>query len=325
MPHSLRVPVAIWVVLLCAWCAIPARAQTPVVCPDPPNKVAVRVKGTATFDPATRLFTYEFEVFNDQTSVQEVDSFAMDFTPPISDITAPRGWAKSFFDDRTTIHWYASEAVPSPPGKPDTGQVPPGLFQIKPGTSLGGFSFKSPLPPAPMTFYVLGFALLPSAPTEEEAESLPAVCPDISGTFFDLAVTGRVDFIVPFAAFAAKVEVRLSPVPNNDTFEVKAPFTLGADSNGINPPGEDVKLRVGSFSTTIPAGSFRRDAKGRFRFDGAVAGVTLEARIRPLGGQDFEFTAQGTGANLAGTVNPVTVELTIGDDGGSTAVRAEFR
>jgi hypothetical protein len=28
----------------------------------------------------------------------------------------------------------------------DHGEVPPGIFQIKPGTSLSGFSFQSPNP-----------------------------------------------------------------------------------------------------------------------------------------------------------------------------------
>lgn len=67
MQNSLRV-VAVWVMLLFAWSAASARAQTPVVCSDPPNKVTVRVKGTASFDPATRLFTYQFEVFNNAIS-----------------------------------------------------------------------------------------------------------------------------------------------------------------------------------------------------------------------------------------------------------------
>ncbi len=38
----------------------------------------------------------------------------------------------------------------------------------------------------------------------------------------------------------------------------------------------------------------------------------------------FAFQAEAQqGANLTGTMNPVTVELRIGDDGGSTTVVAE--
>lgn len=98
----------------------------------------------------------------------------------------------------------------------------------------------------------------------------------------------------------------------------------GAGSNGINPLTEDVKLQVGTFSTTIPAGSFRQDPRGRFKFEGAISGVSLEVQIVPLGGNDFQLKAEAEGANLSGTVNPVTVGLTIGDDSGSTAVTAEF-
>jgi hypothetical protein len=52
--------------------------------------------------------------------------------------------------------------------------------------------------------------------------------------------------------------------------------------------------------------------------------VTLEFAIRPLGGNSFQFEADGEGANLTGTMNPVTVVLTIGDDSGSTTTIAEF-
>jgi hypothetical protein len=129
---------------------------------------------------------------------------------------------------------------------------------------------------------------------------------------------------VPFAAFDAKVEIGLGPLANDDEFEVKATFTLGAGSDGIDPLTEDVSFQVGTFSTTIPAGSFKQDKKGRFKFEGVIDGVALEAVIQPLGGDTYEFKAEGANADLTGTVNPVTVALTIGDDGGSTTVEAEF-
>jgi hypothetical protein len=37
------------------------------------------------------------------------------------------------------------------------------------------------------------------------------------------------------------------------------------------------------------------------------------------------FTAEGTGVDLTGLTNPVTVVMTIGDNSGSTAVTAEFQ
>jgi hypothetical protein len=144
--------------------------------------------------------------------------------------------------------------------------------------------------------------------------------PFAAGKFpVSVAIAGQ--STVPFAAFTLKAEITLG-LPG--AFEVKGNFTLGAGSNGINPLTEDVKLQVGTFSTTIPAGSFKQDPKGRFKFEGVISGVSLEVQIVPLGGNDFEFKAEAQGTDLSGIVNPVTVELTIGDDGGSTTVTAEF-
>ena len=134
---------------------------------------------------------------------------------------------------------------------------------------------------------------------------------------------------VPFAAFNPKVEITLGPLANDDEFEVKAPLTLGASSDGIAPLTEAVTIQVGSFSATIPAGSFTLkpatpNKPAFFKFQGTINGVALEAKITPLGANSFEFKAEGNGLNLTGTVNPVTVTLLIGNDQGSATVTAEL-
>ena len=117
-------------------------------------------------------------------------------------------------------------------------------------------------------------------------------------------------------------------------FEVKGHFTLVPSSNGIDPFTEDVKLQVGSFSTTIPAGLFRLapakpGKKGKpgkpaeFKFEGLVGEVSLEVKITPLAPNTFEFKAEGKGADLTGTVNPINIRLTIGDDTGMASVDAK--
>ncbi len=140
---------------------------------------------------------------------------------------------------------------------------------------------------------------------------------------------------VPFAAFYAKVEITLGPLANDDAFEVKSIFTLGASSDGLDILVEIVSLQLtggtGGFSTTIPAGNFefhpaKPGEKGKpgkpafFTFEGVINGVDLEVKITDLGGGSFKFKAEGTGADLTGMANPVTMSLTIGDDGGSTVV-----
>ncbi len=133
--------------------------------------------------------------------------------------------------------------------------------------------------------------------------------------------------VTPFAAFTATVEIELGS-RRDDAFAVQSRFTLGAGSNGIHPLTEDVKLELtggtGSFTTTIPAGSFTKDEKGRFEFEGTINGVALQAQITRVGRHRFKCDVEGEHADLTGIANPVTVTLIIGNDRGSTTVRAEF-
>jgi hypothetical protein len=151
---------------------------------------------------------------------------------------------------------------------------------------------------------------------------------------------------VPFAAFRTKAEIDLRHrshhdefkmgnrhhedefefrhQPRHDEFEMTATFTLGPNNNGIAPLTEAVTVQVGTFTTTIPAGSFKLK-KGRFTFEGVIDGVKLEAVLRSLIlGNDYKFEVEGKGADLTGIENPVTVGLTIGDDSGSKTITAKF-
>ena len=132
---------------------------------------------------------------------------------------------------------------------------------------------------------------------------------------------------VSFAAFPVGADIALAP---SGRFAVNGNFTLGAGSNGINPLTEDVVLQVGNFFRTIPAGSFisdpaRPNAGAGFTFQGEIDRFVLDVRITQLGGGTFQLQAEGEGASLTGTANPVTVSLTIGDDGGRSAVKANFQ
>jgi hypothetical protein len=113
------------------------------------------------------------------------------------------------------------------------------------------------------------------------------------------------------------------------SFDLNATFTLGAGSNGINPLTEAVTLRVGTYTVTIPAGSFhqltRGSKAGGYVFEGAIGGVTLEAQIVPLGNNSFQFKAEAQPVDLTALSNPVTVTITIGDDAGTSSVAADFQ
>ena len=85
---------------------------------------------------------------------------------------------------------------------------------------------------------------------------------------------------VPFSAFSAKLEIACKK-PNSDSFDLNASFTLGTASNRIDPPTEPVTLTVGTFTRTIPAGSFQAHGSGSFTFEGVIKGVSLQLRIAP--------------------------------------------
>jgi hypothetical protein len=124
--------------------------------------------------------------------------------------------------------------------------------------------------------------------------------------------------VVPFATSFAKLEI------TTGGFDLNESFTLGTNSNGIDPVTENATLQIGTFSVTIPAGSFQQNPNGRFAFEGVINGVSLEVQIVALGNNIFTFKAEGTGADLTGLTNPVPVVLTIGIDSGSTTSTAQF-
>jgi 6-phosphogluconolactonase len=126
---------------------------------------------------------------------------------------------------------------------------------------------------------------------------------------------------VPFAAHRFTVEIDLhSP----SQFDIHGSFKLGATSDGINPLTEAVTLTLGTYSVSIPPGAFRKDGRG-FEYHGVINGAFLEMEITPLGHNRFLFEAEGRNANLTGTTNPVELDLSIGDDCGTTQVHARFR
>src|SRR5437016_13339334 len=83
-------------VLSCTIC-VHADAQVTVTCPPAPNQLTVMVAPQVKFDQATQLFTYTYTVANGTNSAQEIDSFNLDFTPPVSNLTNPPSWAHGIF------------------------------------------------------------------------------------------------------------------------------------------------------------------------------------------------------------------------------------
>ncbi len=68
---------------------------------------------------------------------------------------------------------------------------------------------------------------------------------------------------------------------------------------------------------TIPPGSFHKNKQGNYVFQGVVDSLSLDAQIKVLKANSYQFLLDGTNAQFQSTTGPLPVVLSIGDDGGS--------
>jgi YVTN family beta-propeller protein len=118
-----------------------------------------------------------------------------------------------------------------------------------------------------------------------------------------------------FSAFSTKLDI------SSAGFDLKGTFTLGTGGS-INPPAQPLTLQVGTYTVTVPAGSFKAGPKGTFTFAGTIGGVALQIRIAALGAGTYSIQVDASGVNLTGLTNPVAVTFSIGDNRGTTSVTA---
>jgi hypothetical protein len=106
-----------------------------------------------------------------------------------------------------------------------------------------------------------------------------------------------------------------------DAVLLKGWFVLGQDSDGIDPLTEDITVTVGSYQLTIPAGSFTQ--KRGYRYQGILAGAEVFAWLREQGHDEYTFLLKIKDVDLAGSANPVTIGLAIGNDSGAREQRLQ--
>jgi hypothetical protein len=305
MRNTIRFPV--FLTLLFSLClAWSARAQT-VTCPTPPNKVNVTITATVTFDASTNLFTYQYTVANAATSQQEVADIAIDFATPVSNIVSPFGWTSTVFADRNTVHWKATAAAPLASDQVDVGQAPPGLFQVKPGTSLSGFSFQSPNSAGPVNSYALGFVDIGAADTEADAEAIEDSCPQSVGGFFDLAFTGSTRGPVQF--IPVQVDIKPGEAPNavNPRNQGVTPVAILSSSTFDATQIDPATVRFGNAGAAPTDGGHVEDVNNDglpdlvFQFPTPAAGILCGDTSETLTGKTL------SGTPIQGTDSVVTV------------------
>jgi Beta-propeller repeat len=128
--------------------------------------------------------------------------------------------------------------------------------------------------------------------------------------------------VVLFSSFSAKLGIFAGPPAS---FALNSTFTLGSGGT-INPLTDPITLQVGTYSVTIPPGSFSQlqngSKAGGYVFSGTINGVALGVQIVPLGGLTYQFKATGQPVNFTCSANPVTVAITIGNNAGSIPTMA---
>lgn len=133
---------------------------------------------------------------------------------------------------------------------------------------------------------------------------------------------------VPFATFSAKIQAEIGRKISETQLEIQGAFTLGQQSDGIDPVNETVTLSSPALSLTIPPGSFKLASGNKdentggttYTFEGMVNGNKTEIQIISLGNNNYKFHFEIHGLNPCRLKNPSQVTLTIGDDSGTAQV-----
>lgn len=252
------VPLALW---------LPGSAAAEgLACPPGPDQLSLQVFASIRTDPAKPLYTYSYAVASDPSSAQQVKYFAVDVVPPVSGIASPGGWQGKVLKIRPWVQWRAF-LLADPDRVTNDGYVPPSIAQIRPGASLGGFSFQSPKPPGAAAYHASGFVQFPVAtgatPAEAElaaeqmAEWIDANCPQLARPLIDQGVTGPT--IGPVDATPIRIDLK----PGDHTNPVN-PRSQGVTPVAIlGSPSLDVRSVDPSSIRLVPSGAAPRDA-GRF-------------------------------------------------------------
>jgi len=130
-----------------------------------------------------------------------------------------------------------------------------------------------------------------------------------------IAIVPAPSIVPPLHAFeVSKLDINV----HRGRFELESELLLEASSSGLDPVNQPVRLQVGPFITTIPAGSFTKRRHG-YDFEGVINDVHLSVTIRQTGALRYAFDATVRHASLAGVTNPVQVSLNINTQGGGLA------
>jgi hypothetical protein len=310
----------------------------------PTSNLLVAVHGN--LDSTTGLLTWNFQSLDPSTNLPPVDPMA-GFLPPGAEgsvffSVAPKpGLATNAqISNQATIVFDTNAPINTPTWMNTIDSTPPTSHVIALPAFENSLAFAVQWAGADIGAGIQDFTVYvsdnggPFAPFQTNTAATSATFSGQAGhtyTFYSIArdLVGNVEAPktvaeaatqtgLDFASLTATAEINTGSHPG---FELKGTLTLGPGSTGIAPDTQPVTFVLGSFSTVIPAGSFRKNRRGVFTFEGSINGVRLEFTIAPAGGTTYTFRVDANGANLSGIASPTMLELLIGGNGGVTQVK----
>ena len=133
------------------------------------------------------------------------------------------------------------------------------------------------------------------------------------------AFVSKISFGIAFSHFGGSLKID----PDAGVFYLSGGFTLGPGGS-INPLKEQVTFSVGSYSVTLPPGSFVQYKTG-YVYQKTVNHIFLCIYIKFTSTPgSYILLANRIGGTLNTTTSPVPVSLSIGDNSGTTQMSAKF-
>ncbi len=124
---------------------------------------------------------------------------------------------------------------------------------------------------------------------------------------------------IPFSRFGGSLLID----PDAGVFYLSGGFKLGPGGS-IDPATQPVTFSVGSYSVTLPPGSFVKYNTG-YVYQKTVNHIFLCVFIKFTSTPgSYALLANRMGGTLSSTTSPVPVTLAIGNDSGTAQMKAKF-
>lgn len=130
---------------------------------------------------------------------------------------------------------------------------------------------------------------------------------------------------VAFAKFLPSAQIKYM-TRDSARLNLDIDFKLGNTSDGFDLARDGLQMTLGSYSLTVDAGSGQAHRNGDYSFKGVIDGNPVTLRVSQLRNpSSYSLRLETFNKTLRMLRNPLTVALTIGDDGGSATIRAKIQ